>query len=71
MNLLHAYSNLAPNASRHDILMAFIVGEHLLLAIAWAINWAVPEKPWWMRVALAKADFESRQALKREVVSDG
>lgn len=48
--------------------MAFIVGEHLLLAIAWAINRAVPEKPWWVRVALAKADFESRQALKREVI---
>lgn len=47
--------------------MAFVVGEHLLLAIAWAINKAIPDRPWWVRVALAKADYESRQAVKREV----
>lgn len=47
--------------------MAFVVVEHLLLAIAWAINKAIPDRPWWVRVALAKADFESRQAVKREV----
>lgn len=47
--------------------MAFVVVEHLLLAIAWAINKAIPDRPWWVRVALAKADYESRQAVKREV----
>lgn len=41
--------------------------EHLMLGIAWAINKAIPDRPWWVRVALAKADYDSRQAVKREV----
>lgn len=49
--------------------MVFVVVEHLMLAIAWAINKAIPDRPWWVRVALAKCDFESRQAVKREVNS--
>lgn len=60
-------SYLAPNSPPQDVLMAFVVGEHILLGVAWAINKAIPDRPWWVRVALAKADYESRQAMKREV----
>lgn len=60
-------SDLTANSSQQDVLFAFVVVEHLLLAIAWAINKAIPDRPWWVRVALAKADYESRQAVKREV----
>ncbi|XP_037040102.1 anoctamin-10 isoform X2 [Bradysia coprophila] len=60
-------SYLAPNSLPQDVLMAFVVGEHILLGVAWAINKAIPDRPWWVRVALAKADYESRQAMKREV----
>lgn len=48
--------------------MAFVIVEHVLLALAWAINKAISDRPWWVRVALAKADYESRQAMKREVI---
>lgn len=47
--------------------MEFVVVEHLLLVVAWALNRAIPDRPWWVRVALAKADYDSRQAVKREV----
>lgn len=60
-------SNLTPNTDRQDVLMGFVVVEHFMLGIAWAINKAIPDRPWWVRVALAKADYESRQAVKREV----
>lgn len=49
------------------IVMEFVIVEHVLLAIAWALNKGIPDRPWWVRVALAKADYESRQAVKREV----
>lgn len=49
------------------IVLEFVVVEHILLAIAWALNKGIPDRPWWVRVALAKADYESRQAVKREV----
>lgn len=65
--LLDLFSYLAPNSLPQDVLMAFVVGEHILLGVAWAINKAIPDRPWWVRVALAKADYESRQAMKREV----
>lgn len=49
------------------MLIAFVAAEHLILALAVAINRAIPDQPLWVRVALAKADYESRQAVKREV----
>lgn len=58
---------ISSTKSREEILLAFILVEHALLAIAWALNKAIPDRPWWVRVALAKADYESRQAVKREV----
>lgn len=61
------YRYFTPNSTIQEILMVFVIVEHILLAIAWALNTAIPDKPWWIRVALAKADYESRQAVKREV----
>lgn len=56
----------SPRPKEH-ILFEFVLVEHLLLAIAWALNKGIPDRPYWVRVALAKADYESRQAVKREV----
>lgn len=58
----------SPRPKEH-IVLEFVIVEHILLAIAWALNKGIPDRPWWVRVALAKADFESRQAVKREVKS--
>lgn len=58
---------MAPSRSKEEIILTFVVVEHILLAIAWALNKGIPDRPWAVRVALAKADYESRQAVKREV----
>lgn len=52
---------------KEQIVLEFVIVEHVLLAVAWALNKGIPDRPWWVRVALAKADYESRQAVKREV----
>lgn len=52
---------------KEQILLEFVIVEHVLLAVAWALNRGIPDMPWRVRVALAKADYESRQAVKREV----
>lgn len=54
---------------KDEILLTFVIVEHILLAVAWALNKGIPDRPWWVRVALAKANYESRQAVKREVLS--
>lgn len=48
--------------------LLFVVGmEHLLLLTAWIIHKAIPDRPKSVRIALARSDYESKQALKREV----
>ncbi|XP_053697737.1 anoctamin-10 isoform X1 [Sabethes cyaneus] len=58
---------LATNMSAEAYTISFLVIEHILLGLTWFIYKAIPDTPLWVRVALAKADYESRQALKREV----
>lgn len=41
--------------------------EHFLLLLAWIIHKGIPDRPSWVRIALARNDYESKQALKREV----
>lgn len=48
-------------------ILLFVAAEHLLLAIVWMIHKLVPDKPTAIRIALARANYESQQALKREV----
>lgn len=43
--------------------------EHFLLVVAWLIHKAIPDRPRSVRIALARADYESKQALKREVLN--
>nr|XP_029727408.1 anoctamin-10 isoform X2 [Aedes albopictus]XP_029727409.1 anoctamin-10 isoform X2 [Aedes albopictus]XP_029727410.1 anoctamin-10 isoform X2 [Aedes albopictus]XP_029727411.1 anoctamin-10 isoform X2 [Aedes albopictus]XP_029727412.1 anoctamin-10 isoform X2 [Aedes albopictus]XP_029727413.1 anoctamin-10 isoform X2 [Aedes albopictus] len=57
---------LATNVSSEAYAISFLVIEHVLLGLTWFIYKAIPDTPLWVRVALAKADYESRQALKRE-----
>lgn len=50
-------------------LFLFVVLEHLLLGIRYLLHIAISDKPEWVRVALAKSNYESKQALKFEVGS--
>lgn len=50
-------------------LILFVALEHFLLLVAWLIHKAIPDRPRSVQVALARADYESKQALKREVLN--
>lgn len=58
---------LGPSLTDAQWVVVLIVMEHGLFIVTWFIHKAIPDCPHWIRVALAKADYESRQALKREV----
>lgn len=45
----------------------FVALEHFLLLLAWVIHKGIPDRPSSVRIALARTDYESKQALKREV----
>lgn len=49
-------------------LILFVMLEHFLLLLAWLIHKAIPDRPSSVRIALARADYESKLALKREVL---
>jgi anoctamin-10 len=48
-------------------IILFVTLEHFLLLLAWVIHKVIPDRPSSIRIALAKADYESKLALKREV----
>lgn len=61
---------LGPNLSSAEFIVILVILEHALLGVVWCIDKIIPDRPLWVRIALAKADYESRQALKREVNID-
>lgn len=56
------------NFSPDTWILMFVVLEHILLGIRYVLHKGIPDKPEWVRVQLAKKNFESRQALKHEVI---
>ncbi|XP_044750603.1 anoctamin-10 isoform X2 [Coccinella septempunctata] len=54
------------NFSQTEWLFLFIVLEHILLGVRYVLHISIGDKPEWVRVALAKQNYESRQALKHE-----
>lgn len=57
----------APSMSELEWVLMFVLLEHVLIGVRYLLHIAIPEKPEWVRVALAKKNYESRQALKFEV----
>ncbi|XP_072377103.1 anoctamin-10 isoform X1 [Diabrotica undecimpunctata] len=55
-----------PTFSDVQWLLLFVVLEHLMLGIRFLLHIAISDKPEWVRVALAKENYESKQALKYE-----
>lgn len=45
-------------------LLVFVFLEHVLLGIRYLLHITISDKPEWVRVALAKRNYESKQALK-------
>lgn len=56
----------APGFSDIEWLLLFILLEHFLLGIRFLLHIAISDKPEWVRVALAKRSYLSKQALKFE-----
>ncbi|XP_026479830.1 anoctamin-10-like [Ctenocephalides felis] len=54
------------NMSPVEWLLFFVGLEHCLLGIKHILHRAIPDKPEWVRVALAKRQYESQRALKNE-----
>lgn len=58
---------MRPEWTNKDWILKFVILEHVLLIVIWCIHRLIPDRPHWVRVALAKSDYQSQQALKREV----
>lgn len=58
---------LAPSLTSVEWVLLFVVLEHVLLAVRHFLNLVIPDRPEWVRVALAKINYQSKQALKNEV----
>nr|CAD7196998.1 unnamed protein product [Timema douglasi] len=58
---------LAPDLSNVEWVLLVVCLEHVLLAVRHVLHEAIPDVPGWVRLALAKIDYQSKQALKHEV----
>ncbi|PSN48008.1 Anoctamin-10 [Blattella germanica] len=59
---------LAPGLSSVEWVLLFVFLEHMLLGIRHILHLVIPDRPEWVRVALARMNHLSKQALKNEVV---
>nr|CAD7256531.1 unnamed protein product [Timema shepardi] len=57
---------LAPDLSNVEWVLLVVCLEHVLLAVRHVLHEAIPDVPGWVRLALAKIDYQSKQALKHE-----
>ncbi|CAG7816666.1 unnamed protein product [Allacma fusca] len=55
-----------PNMRPAEWLLLFVVIEHFLLALKLALRTLIPDVPNWVKIALARLEYQSRQALKHE-----
>lgn len=60
-----------PDVAPVEWVMFFVLLEHLLLGVRYLLHIAIADKSEWVRVALAKRNYESKQALKFEVSNRG
>lgn len=56
-----------PNLTDVELLVVFMCLEQILLGVRYLIHIAINDKPEWVKVALARKAYESKQALKFEV----
>uniref|UniRef100_A0A8D8RF30 Anoctamin n=1 Tax=Cacopsylla melanoneura TaxID=428564 RepID=A0A8D8RF30_9HEMI len=56
--------SLVSHWSNSEVLFMFVVFEHILLLLRYVLVYCISDKPQWVRVALAKQNYQSRQAMK-------
>ncbi|GFG34765.1 hypothetical protein Cfor_04644 [Coptotermes formosanus] len=59
---------LAPSLTSVEWVLLFVILEHMLLGIRHILHLVIPDRPEWVRVALARINHQSKQALKNEVI---
>ncbi|KAK9510462.1 hypothetical protein O3M35_005246 [Rhynocoris fuscipes] len=59
--------SVAPDLSPVAWVLCFVFLEHLLMGLRQVLHYAIPDKPEWVRVALARNNFQSKQALKLQI----
>ncbi|CAL8113453.1 unnamed protein product [Orchesella dallaii] len=58
--------SLAPSLSPAEWLLLFVCIEHILIAVTLALRQLIPDTPYFVKMAMAKLEYQSRQALKNE-----
>lgn len=61
--------SIAPTLTPAEWLLLFVVIEHSLLGLTLALRQLIPDVPYKIKMAMARLEYESRQALKNEVQS--
>jgi len=56
----------APMMTPAEWLLLFVVVEHVLLGLKLALRTLIPDTPAWVKIAMARLEYQSRQALKHE-----
>ncbi|XP_021955512.1 anoctamin-10 isoform X1 [Folsomia candida] len=57
---------LSPTLRPAEWLLLFVVIEHCLLALTLALRQLIPDVPYQVKMAMARLEYQSRQALKNE-----
>ncbi|KAL1123938.1 hypothetical protein AAG570_001708 [Ranatra chinensis] len=65
---LPSLKNKSPDTDPTKWFLGFVLLEHALLGLKQVLHYAIPDKPEWVRIALARSNHLSKQALKRQVL---
>ncbi|KAK6174389.1 hypothetical protein SNE40_017675 [Patella caerulea] len=57
---------LPSDMSAVNIVLIFVIVEHVVLAIKGAVAYFIPDMPKWVQIELAREDYQSKQALQKE-----
>ena len=55
-----------PRISPSSEILLFVAFEHLVIGAKCVLAFAIPDVPEWVRKALARREWKSRQALRKE-----
>ena len=63
---IHRHQRLLPPMSPPTEILLFVAFEHLVIGAKCVIAFAIPDVPEWVRKSLARTEWKSRQALRKE-----
>ena len=63
---VHRDDRILPSISPSMEILLFVAFEHLVIGAKCVVAFAIPDVPEWVRKALARTEWKSRQALRKE-----